>query len=64
MAEEGEYLLDWMIEPLAGLLEALTGWDHEKAVKWVKGIVYLGLLVFALIVGLKIYRWIFPKKKE
>jgi hypothetical protein len=64
MVAEGEYLLDWIIEPLAGILEAITGWEHEKAVKWVKGFVYLGLLGLVLAVGWKLYRWIFPKKKD
>ena len=59
--EEGAYLLDWIIEPLASLLETLTGWDHEKAVKWVKGIVYGGFAFGALILVLKIYWWISGK---
>lgn len=61
---EGVYALDWIIEPIASLLETLTGWDHEKAVKWVKGIVYGGLSLGLIIVGLKIYYWIRPKKKD
>lgn len=61
---EGVYALDWIIEPIASLLESLTGWDHEKAVKWVKGIVYGSLSLGLIIVGLKIYYWICPKKKD
>ena len=64
MAEEGAYLLDWIIEPLASLFETLVGWDHETAVKWVKGIVYGGLAFGVLVVGLKTYYWILPREKD
>lgn len=63
MAEE-RYFLDWLIEPLAGIIEALTGMEHETAVMWTKGFTYLVLLVLAIAIGWKTYRWIFPKKKE
>ena len=55
MAEE-RYFLDWLIEPLAGIIEALTGMEHEKAVMWTKGFTYLGLMGLAVAIGWRIYR--------
>ena len=59
MAEEaGEgYFLDFVIGPLAGIFEAF-GIEHEKAVKYAKGIVYGGMGIGILVTGLKIYRFI------
>lgn len=56
MVEEG-YFLDFVIDPLAGIFEAF-GIEHEKAVKYAKGIVYGGMGIGILMVGLKIYQFI------
>jgi len=54
--EEG-YFLDFVIGPLAGIFEAFEI-EHEKAVKYAKGIVYGGIGIGAIVLGLKIYRFI------
>jgi len=58
MAEEEEGgLLDFLIDPLAGLLKIL-GVPEENAEKYATWIVYGGIAIIALIVTLKIYRFI------
>jgi len=51
------YFLDFVIGPLAGIFEAF-GIEHEKAVKYAKGIVYGGMGIGILMTGLKIYQFI------
>lgn len=57
MAEENGYFLDIVIEPLAGILKAF-GVAEEKALKYTKTIVYGGLTIGAIVMGLRIYRFV------
>ena len=58
MAEEEEGgLLDFLIDPLAGLFKIL-GVSEENAEKYATWIVYGGIAIIALIVTLKIYKFI------
>ncbi len=57
MAEENGYFLDIVIEPLAGILKAF-GVAEETALKYAKMLVYGGLVVGGVIVGLRIYRFV------
>jgi len=55
--ETNGYFLDWLIEPIADMLESFIGWEHEKAVSTIKAIVYLVLIAVVVVTVLKIYWW-------
>jgi len=52
------YLLSWLIEPLAQMLESLLDWEHAKAVAWVKLFVYGSLTVGGTYIAYRTYRWV------
>lgn len=54
---EEEYFLDFIIGPLAGIFEAFEI-EHEKAVEYAKWIVYGGIGIGTIVLGLKTYRFI------
>lgn len=60
MGEEANstYLLSWIIEPLAELLESLLDWDHTKAVTWVKLLVYGSLTTVGVYTVYRLYQWL------
>lgn len=57
MAEENGYFLDFVIEPLAGILKAF-GVAEEKALKYAKTFVYGVLTIGGIVFVLKIYRFV------
>jgi len=60
MGEEtnSTYLLSWVIEPLAQMLESLLDWDHAKAVMWVKLLVYGSLTALIAYLVYSGYHWL------
>jgi len=57
MAGENGYFLDFIIGPLAGILKAF-GVAEETALKYTKLFVYGGLAIGAIVMALRIYRFV------
>jgi len=55
-------VIDEFLKPIATLIAKLTGMSEEEALEILKGIVYLVILVFVIVLAYKIYKWIAGRK--
>jgi len=55
-------VIDEFLKPIATLIAKLTGMSEEEALEILKGVVYLIILVFVIVLAYKIYKWISGRK--